>query len=250
MAIGKYSKHGCPDFKPGSLCNEIRPGDMTKTFSIFLSRALLASFLLAAPAVHAQALPVVDLPTPNGKGEPSGGSDTLARFLEALKPGVDTALPPSASETAAEIARLLDSGNTREAMTRIEQRLAEESSRNDPGVDVQLQFLYARALQASGQTAQAMEIYREMTSNYPELPEPWNNLAALYWRAGKLDLAEDALSMALNADPGYALAWANLGDLRLAQATRAFERARGLGLRGLDGRISAVQSLSSPEVQP
>lgn len=56
--------------------------------------------------------------------------------------------------------------------------------------------------------------------------------------------------MALNADPGYALAWANLGDLRLAQSARALERARALGLRGLDGRISAVQSLSSPEVQP
>ncbi|CAK7071597.1 tetratricopeptide repeat protein [Kerstersia gyiorum] len=250
MAIGKYSKHGCPDFKPGSLCTEIRPGDMTTTFSNILSRTLLASLLLASAAAHSQALPVVDLPTPGNNGEPSGGSDTLARFLEALKPGVDTSLPPSASETAAEIAHLLDSGNTSEAMERIEQRLAEESARNDPGVDVQLQFLYARALQASGQTEQAMNIYREMTGNYPELPEPWNNLAALYWRAGKLDLAEDALSMALNADPGYALAWANLGDLRLAQSARALERARALGLRGLDGRISAVQSLSSPEVQP
>lgn len=225
---------------------------MTQTLSHRLSRALFASLLLASSAAYAQALPGGDLPPlVNGnKAVPSGGSEGVARFLEALKPGVDTQLPPSASEIAAEIAELLDSGKTQEAMRRIEQRLAEESRRNDPGVDVQLQFLYARALQASGDTSRAQDIYLDMTAQYPELPEPWNNLASLYWRAGKLDLAEDALNMALTADPGYALAWANLGDLRLTQAAEAYEHARSLGQRGLEARIQAVQALSSPGVQP
>ena len=49
----------------------------------------------------------------------SGGWDGLARVLEALKPGVDTSLPPTAAEIAAAIEKEIDQGKAEEALLRV-----------------------------------------------------------------------------------------------------------------------------------
>src|SRR5690606_34720663 len=71
------------------------------------------------------------------------------------------------------------------------------------------------------------EIYRRMTVNYPELPEPWNNLGTEYFRLGQYERAREALQMALMANPNYTVAQENLGEVQLRLAQQAFERARG-----------------------
>ena len=73
-----------------------------------------------------------------------------------------------------------------------------------------------------------------MTTLYPELPEPWNNLASEYVQQGNLDLAHDALRMALTANPGYAQARENLGLVLIMQAREALVQA------GMAGRPSAT----------
>ncbi|SSZ76691.1 Predicted O-linked N-acetylglucosamine transferase, SPINDLY family [Bordetella pertussis] len=65
-----------------------------------------------------------------------------------------------------------------------------------------------------------------MTTQFPELPEPWNNLAALYASRGELERAQDSLQMALRANPDYAAARANLGDIQLMMALRTYPRRR------------------------
>src|SRR3546814_1838349 len=63
----------------------------------------------------------------------------------------------------------------RSALEVIQKRTAQLEQQNSLGTDVQLMFLHGRALAALGHHDQAIDLYRKMTTLYPELPEPWNN---------------------------------------------------------------------------
>src|SRR3546814_4795048 len=62
----------------------------------------------------------------------------------------------------------------RSALEVIQKRTAQLEQQNSLGTDVQLMFLHGRALAALGHHDQAIDLYRKMTTLYPELPEPWN----------------------------------------------------------------------------
>nr|WP_249204937.1 tetratricopeptide repeat protein [Achromobacter sp. Marseille-Q0513] len=172
---------------------------------------------------------------------PEGGWEGLANVLKAAQPGVDTRLTPTASQVTDHIERLLNRGDNATALDMIEKRLAE--TKGQRGTDVQLMFQHARALAALHRTAEAIDVYTEMTTSYPELPEPWNNLAALYAGRGELEKAQDALQMALRADPGYAAARANLGDLQLLQALRTYKQAASDGVPGMQDKAREVETM-------
>jgi Flp pilus assembly protein TadD len=91
--------------------------------------------------------------------------------------------------------------------------------------DAQLQFLRGVALADLKKTDSAIRIFTGLTQDFPELPEPYNNLAVLYATEGDLDKAKGALEAAIKALPNYALAHENLGDLYLQLAARQFDRA-------------------------
>jgi tetratricopeptide (TPR) repeat protein len=91
--------------------------------------------------------------------------------------------------------------------------------------DAQLQFLRGVALADLKKTDSAILIFTGLTQDFPELPEPYNNLAVLYATEGDLDKAKGALEAAIKALPNYALAHENLGDLYLQLAARQFDRA-------------------------
>ncbi|CAB3853077.1 tetratricopeptide repeat protein [Achromobacter anxifer] len=172
---------------------------------------------------------------------PEGGWDSLAKLLEAAKPGVDTRLTPSPSQITTHIERLLNHGDNEEALAMIEKR--QEQIKNQSSTDVQLMFQHARALAALNRTDEAIGVYTEMTNRFPELPEPWNNLAALYAGRGELDRAQDALSMALRADPNYAAARANMGDLQLLQALSTYKKAASDGVPGMQEKVREVETM-------
>ncbi|ASC66590.1 hypothetical protein EUC41_28620 [Achromobacter denitrificans] len=211
--------------------------------------ALLALALASAPvgASFAQSMAGGGGENPNASRTtldpipPEGGWDSLAKLLEAAKPGVDTRLTPSASQITTHIERLLNRGDDEEALALIEKRLAE--TKDQRGTDVQLMFQHARALAALHRTNEAIDVYNEMTTRFPELPEPWNNLAALYAGRGELERAQDALQMALRADPNYAAARANLGDLQLLQALRTYKKAASDGVPGMQDKAREVETM-------
>ena len=93
--------------------------------------------------------------------------------------------------------------------------------------DASLQFLQAVIWAESGKTAQAQAALVRMTESFPELPEPYNNLAALHAAAGRLDEARALLETALRLDPSYKTAHENLGDVYVRLAARAYESATG-----------------------
>ncbi|MGY6273295.1 tetratricopeptide repeat protein [Achromobacter denitrificans] len=211
--------------------------------------ALLALALASAPvgALLAQSMAGGGGDNPNASRTtldpipPEGGWEGLANLLEAVKPGVDTRLTPSPSQITTHIERLLNQGDNAEALAMIEKRQAE--IKDQRGTDVQLMFQHARALAALNRTNEAIDIYTEMTTRFPELPEPWNNLAALYAGRGELERAQDALQMALRADPGYAAARANLGDLQLLQALRTYKKAASEGVPGMQDKVREVETM-------
>ena len=154
------------------------------------------------------------------------GWKALARLLEAMEPKLDTSIPLTPSEITNRIAAMLDQGRAAEALEIIEKRQAQYATKVNPlGDDVQLMFLHARALAALQRHEEAIAIYRDMTARYPELPEPWNNLAAEYVQTGRLDLARESLEMALHANPEYRDARANLGRVQLMLAEESFRAA-------------------------
>jgi len=148
----------------------------------------------------------------------------MARAAET-QPGSDTAVVQPARDSRAvagvlETARrLFAEGRSDEALAALDAGL-EASPR-----DAQLRFQRGVVLADSGRIEAAMETFEALTQEFPELPEPHNNLAALYAARGDLDRARAALEEALRALPTYALAHENLGDIHLRLAERAYLRA-------------------------
>ena len=102
--------------------------------------------------------------------------------------------------------------------------------------DPQLRFLYGVVMAEQKRTDDAIAVFEQLTQDFPELPEPHNNLAVVLAGRGDLDRARHALENAVRALPGYALAQENLGDVYLRMAARAYERAGQLDPRNADSR--------------
>lgn len=126
------------------------------------------------------------------------------------------------ADSHADITALLRSGQAAQALTLAEQRLADHPR------DPQLRFLRAVAETDSGQPERAIVSFTALTQEFPELPEPYNNLAVLYARQNQWEQARAALEMALRANPDYATAQENLGDIYAWLASLAYSKAMQL----------------------
>jgi tetratricopeptide (TPR) repeat protein len=91
--------------------------------------------------------------------------------------------------------------------------------------DPQARFLKGLLLTEQKRTAEAIQAFTSLTEDYPELPEPYNNLAVLYASQGNYDKAKAALELAIHTHPSYATAHENLGDIYAQLASRAYDRA-------------------------
>ncbi len=91
--------------------------------------------------------------------------------------------------------------------------------------DAQVRFLKGLILTEQGKTNDAIRVFSDLTEDYPELPEPYNNLAVLYASQGQYDRARTALEMAIRTHPSYATAHENLGDIYAKMASQAYDRA-------------------------
>lgn len=91
--------------------------------------------------------------------------------------------------------------------------------------DAQGRFLKGLILTEQGKIADAIKVFTDLTQDYPELPEPYNNLAVLYASQSQYDKAKSALEMAIRTHPSYATAHENLGDIYAKMASQAYDRA-------------------------
>ena len=93
----------------------------------------------------------------------------------------------------------------------------------------QERFLQGVALMDEQRDAAALEVFVQLTLEYPGLPDPYNNIALLHARAGRLEEARQALEVALRNDPGHRTARANLGRVHLMLAVQSWELAAAAG---------------------
>lgn len=114
--------------------------------------------------------------------------------------------------------------------------------------DAQLRFLQGVALMDLKRDEEALALFTRMSQEYPELPDPQNNIALLHARAGRLELARQALETALRNDPSHRLSRANLGQVYLMLAVQAWEHVAAVGPLepALQRRLEAVRALLQP----
>ena len=71
----------------------------------------------------------------------------------------------------------------------------------------------------------AARVFTDLTQDYPELPEPYNNLAVIYADRGDLDKALGLLESAVRANAKFTAAHENLGDIHARLAAASYEQA-------------------------
>jgi tetratricopeptide repeat protein len=139
--------------------------------------------------------------------------------------------PVHAADDYAEIQKLYRQGKRDEALQRLDAHLASQPR------DARARFLKGSILVEQKRTAEAIAVFTELTQDYPELAEPYNNLGVLYASEGNYARAREALEMAVRTNPKYATAQENLGDVYAALAARAYDHAVQL-----DGKNTAART--------
>lgn len=119
----------------------------------------------------------------------------------------------------ADVSQLVRTGKLQEALAKADQYLATKPK------DPQMRFLKGVIQRDGGKTADAISTFTKLTEDFPELPEPYNNLAVLYAGQSQFDKARTALEMAIRTNPSYATAHENLGDVYAKLASQAYNKA-------------------------
>ena len=121
-----------------------------------------------------------------------------------------------------EVARQFRTGQQVEAMARADRFLAAKPN------DAAMRFQKAVMLSETHRSDEAIELLTRLTQDYPDLPEPYNNLGVLLAARGDYEAARTALETAIRNNPGYAVAHENLGDMLAVLASRSYARAAKL----------------------
>jgi tetratricopeptide (TPR) repeat protein len=108
------------------------------------------------------------------------------------------------------------------------------------------------ALADSGKTDAAITVFQSVLGDFPELPEPHNNLAVLYAQKGEYGLARDELEAAINAAPDYIVAYENLGDIYARLAAVNYEKAiaRDSRNKSAPAKLKLVREVLAPAPAP
>ena len=145
----------------------------------------------------------------------------------------------------ADVNILVRAGKLAEALTKADQYLAGKPR------DPQMRFIKGVIQTEAGKPADAIATFIKITQDYPELPEPYNNLAVLYAGQSQFDKARAALEMAIRTNPSYATAHENLGDVYAKLASQAYSKALQLdgGNTGVQPKLALIRTLFAPDAK-
>ena len=144
-----------------------------------------------------------------------------------------------------EVASLLRAGQWDKADIRVDKLLA--SNPNEP----QSRFFKGVIQSEQGKTEAAIQTFYKLTQDFPELSEPYNNLAVLYAGQNQYEQARAALETAIRVNPGYATAHENLGDMYAKLAAQAYSKALQLdgGQATAQTKLNLVKAVFAPSQQ-
>jgi tetratricopeptide (TPR) repeat protein len=142
----------------------------------------------------------------------------------------------------ADVSQLARNGKYSEALEKADQYLAAKPR------DPQMRFIKGVVQRDSGKTGDAIATFTRLTEDYPELPEPYNNLAVLYAGQNQFDKARTALEMAIRTNPSYTTAHENLGDVYAKLASQAYGKALQLDASNtaVPPKLAVIRELFNP----
>jgi Flp pilus assembly protein TadD len=148
-----------------------------------------------------------------------------AGFVMAIAPtpaarAQTTVLPPAQPPNDFQEASLLyRKGEYHSALQRIDDWLKSRPK------DARGRFLRGMIFVQQNKLDDAARIYTDLTQDFPELPEPYNNLAVIYAQRGDLERARNLLESAVRANARFSAAHENLGDIHTRLAAVSYEQA-------------------------
>ena len=157
--------------------------------------------------------------------------------------------PLGLSVELADAAKLIREGQYAQARSKVDAVLAGDA-RNP-----QARFIRGVIETDEGDADEAIATFQGLTEDYPELPEPHNNLAVIWAKQGSYNKARIELQAALAINPDYAIAHENLGDVyaRLAGAEYDHAIAQDKGNKSAQAKLRLVRELfggASSETPP
>ncbi|MFG6466128.1 tetratricopeptide repeat protein [Roseateles sp. BYS87W] len=156
-------------------------------------------------------------------------------FLTALALAAAASSLPVRADDLAGAQRLWLAGQKTQAVAQVEQALTRTPD------DATLRFALGVMRMELGQRDQALQLFTRLTQDFPDLADPYNNLAVLHAAAGNLDDAKLALEQALRLQPEHAQAQENLGDVLSRLALRAYQRAQKASVAPTDALAAKIQ---------
>jgi tetratricopeptide (TPR) repeat protein len=174
-------------------------------------------------------------------------SHYLPRFSVAFRLFAASALLASATVHAddyGDVNQLLKTGKYPEAQAKADLYLAVKPK------DPQMRFLKSAVQSAAGQPLEAIATLTALTQEFPELPEPYNNLAVLYASQNQFDKARTALEMAVRINPSYATAFENLGDVYAKLASQSYSKSLQLNASNplASQKVALLKTVLAPAV--
>lgn len=118
------------------------------------------------------------------------------------------------ADELADIQRLQAAGDASAALQQADQALLAKPS------DAQLRFVRGVLLVELRRDDEALDVFQRMNEDFPELPDPLNNIAVLHAAKGRLEPARAALEAALRNDPQHRAARENLAEVYVRLAIR------------------------------
>ncbi|MES2687336.1 MAG: tetratricopeptide repeat protein [Pseudomonadota bacterium] len=173
----------------------------------------------------------------------SVSSTPLSAALRCLALAAALSVSAAHADDYTDVNDLVRSGKLTEAMAKADQYLVGKPR------DPQMRFIKGVIQTEAGKPADAISTFTKITQDYPELPEPYNNLAVLYAGQNQFDKARAALEMAIRTNPSYATAHENLGDVYAKLASQAYSKALQLdgGNAGVPPKLALIRTLFSAE---
>jgi len=148
---------------------------------------------------------------------------------------------PGLSPELADASQKIRDGEYVAALAKIDAVLATDAK------NPQARFLKGVVQTDQTETDAAIATFQGLIEDYPELPEPYNNLAVIWARQGEYEKAKRALELALATRPDYAIAHENLGDVYTRLASVEYDRALSLDKanRSAQTKLALVRELFS-----
>ncbi len=169
-------------------------------------------------------------------------SAVLAGPIMAFSLALSTTVMAGSAEDLKDAAKLYQQNKFDAAMTKVNGVLAQTPK------DAQGRFLKGLIFTEQKKITDAIQMFTSLTEDYPELPEPYNNLAVLYAGQGNYDKAKAALELAIHTHPTYGTAYENLGDIYAQLARRSYDKALQLDKSNAtaQSKLAMVKDLFQP----